>query len=86
MVVLNLVFIIYGTLSKIYNWGFSDFFLGFGTAVFIITWFVILSDIIRNKIFNKTFWIISMFIIPQVSTLFYLLQREKLIRLGDKFN
>lgn len=84
MIVLNFIFIFYGALSKIYHWEFSDFFLGFASAIFLMSWFVVLTDIIRNKVYNKAFWLITLFIIPHISLLFYLLQRDRLLRLGHK--
>ena len=41
---------------------------------------------VKNKIYNKTFWIITMFILPNIAIIFYLIQRNKLLRLGQKFS
>lgn len=85
LVSFNLGAIIYWFIAKRYELVFSDFFSGMVLATFTITWFVVLADQIRNKIYNKTFWIISMFIIPHISSLIYLIRRERLIILGHKF-
>ncbi|WP_277875413.1 PLDc N-terminal domain-containing protein [Aequorivita sp. KMM 9714] len=53
--------------------------------LFFSTWIIILSDMVKNKIYNKTFWIMTMFILPFISPIFYLIQRNRLIRLGQKF-
>lgn len=51
----------------------------------LIIWLYLFIDIIRNKIYNKQFWILSMIIILPLASLIYLIQREHLIRLGTKF-
>ena len=85
MLCFNIGVLIYGVITKIYNLDFSDFLYGAAVTVFLVTWIIVLVDIIRNKVYNKIFWLLSMFIIPHISSLFYIIQREKLIRLGDKF-
>lgn len=42
-------------------------------------------DISRNKIYNKTFWIITIIIMTPISGLIYMYQRNRLIRLGNRF-
>ena len=74
-----------GALAKIQHWEFSQFFLTVGFMLFFSAWIIMLSDIVKNKIYNKTFWILAMFIMPFITTIFYLIQRNKLLRLGQKF-
>jgi len=81
----NLLLTVFGALSKIQHWEFSQFFLTVGLMFFFSTWIIILSDMVKTKIYNKTFWIITMFIMPFIAIIFYLIQRNKLIRLGQKF-
>jgi len=45
---------------------------------------ILISDMVKNKVFNKPFWILSMLFIPKVAQFFYLIQRSKLIRHGEK--
>lgn len=44
-------------------------------------WLFILFDMINSKIFNKTFWLISMLIMPNFAPAVYLFQRKKLQRI-----
>ncbi|WP_268138677.1 hypothetical protein [Salinimicrobium sp. TH3] len=41
-------------------------------------WLFLLFDMINTKIFNKTFWLISMLIMPWIAPALYLFQRKKL--------
>lgn len=43
-------------------------------------WIILLSDMIKMKILNKTFWLISMFVMPWLAPAVYLFQRKKLQR------
>jgi len=70
--------------AKIRHWEFFHFVLTLGLILFFSTWIITISDMIKNKIYNKTFWVMSMFILPTIAPIFYLIQRDKLIRLGNK--
>lgn len=50
-----------------------------------LTWLYVIADIVRNKIYNKQFWVLSMIAIMPLATIAYLIQRNHLIRLGEKF-
>ena len=84
LVIGNFLLTIFGALAKIQHWEYSQFFLTVGLMLFFSTWIIILSYMIKNKIYNKSFWILTMFIMPFISTIFYLIQRNKLLRLGQK--
>jgi len=73
-----------GAFAKIQHWEYSQILLTIGLMLFFSTWIIILSDMVKNKIYNKTFWIMTMFIMPSISPIFYIIQRNKLIRLGEK--
>lgn len=81
----NLLLTLFGTIAKIQHWEFSQIILTIALMLFFSTWIIILSDMVKNKIYNKTFWIMTMFILPFISPIFYLIQRNRLIRLGQKF-
>ncbi len=85
LVIGYLVLIVLGAVGKVQHWEVGRYFLSMGLAVFCTSWLLILSDMIRNRIYNKAFWIVTMFIIPGISSIFYLIQRERLLRLGEKF-
>lgn len=46
-------------------------------------WFFLLVDMIRTRIYHKTFWIASMFLLPWLAPVFYLFQRKKLEHLRE---
>ena len=83
LVIGNFLLTIAGVLAKIQQWDFSHFILTATLVITLTTWVIVLSDMFKNKIYNKTFWIFSMFIIPSIATVFYLFQRNKLMRLGQ---
>ncbi|MFD0931099.1 PLDc N-terminal domain-containing protein [Psychroflexus salinarum] len=74
----DFLFIILGALAKIQHWRFSDFLLSTGLVLLLSGWIIIFNDMIKNKISNKPFWILSMFIMPVISPIFYLLQSNRL--------
>lgn len=84
LVVGNILLTVFGAFAKIQHWEYSQILMTIGLMLFFSTWVIILSDIVKNKIYNKTFWIITMFIMPPIATIFYMIQRNKLIRLGEK--
>lgn len=85
LVIGNLLITILGTVAKIYHYEISDFFLTFGLMMIFSAWIILLSDMVKNKIYKKSFWVISMFILPTISPIFYLIQRKRLIHLGHSF-
>jgi len=86
LVIGNFLLTVLGALAKIQEWEFSQLFLTIGLMLFFSTWIIILSDMVKNKIYNKTFWVLTMFIMPTIGTIFYLIQRNKLLRLGQRFS
>jgi uncharacterized membrane protein len=68
------------------NWEYLQIFLTLGLMLLFATWVIILSDMAKNKIYHKEFWISTMIILPTITQIFYLLQRNKLIRLGNRFD
>jgi hypothetical protein len=84
LVVGNILLTVFGAFAKIQHWEYSQILLTIGLMLFFSTWVIILSDMVKNKIYNKTFLIMTMFIIPSIATILYMIQRNKLIRLGGK--
>lgn len=85
LVIGNFILTLVGAFAKIQHWEFSQILLSMGLMLFFSTWIIILSDMVKSKIYHKTFWILTLFIMPSISTIFYLIQRNKLLRLGQKF-
>ncbi len=86
LVIGNILLTVIGVFAKNQRWDYSQFFLTAGLVLFFSTWVIILSDMMKNKIYNKTFWIMTMFIMPPIASIFYMIQRNKLIRLGQKLS
>ncbi len=85
MVVISLILTIVGTLAIIKQWQLVSGQWIAGLVLLVLAWVVIVIDMNRNDIFNKKFWILSMLIIPSLTSILYLIQRKKLIYLGKEF-
>ncbi len=86
LVIGNLLLTIVGALVKIEHWEFSQIFLTVGLIVFFTTWIIVVSDMVKNKVYNKTFWIFTMFVIPTIAIILYLIQRNKSLRYEQRFS
>ncbi|HSV88863.1 MAG TPA: hypothetical protein VLH61_09495 [Bacteroidales bacterium] len=82
----NILLTIVIAIAFIQNWEFLEVFLTLGLMLLFATWVIILSDMAKNNIYNKEFWISTMIILPTITQIFYLLQRNKLIRLGNRLD
>ena len=78
LVIANFLLSIIGATSKIMHWEISQILLSIGLMFFFAGWIIVISDMIENKINNKPFWIMSMFILPTISPLFYTIQKNKI--------
>jgi membrane protease YdiL (CAAX protease family) len=58
-----------------------NFAAGLSLLFLVSFWMFLLTDMMRKKIFNKTFWLISMLVMPYLAPAVYLFQRKKLQRL-----
>lgn len=85
LVIANFLFTVAGAFAKILHWEFSRSLLTISIILFFATFIIVLSDILKNKVYNKTFWIMSMFILPSISPIIYMLRRNKLILHESKF-
>jgi len=86
IVIGNFLLSIFSILAKIQDWEFSQIIFTVGLILFFSTWIIIFNDMVKNKIYNKKFWILTLFIMPHISSVFYLFQRNKLLRLGNKLH
>lgn len=57
----------------------------FNFGFFFVLWLILLVEMISHKIYNQTFWVMSMFILPPFTVLFYMIQRQRLKRLASNF-
>jgi len=58
----------------------------FGIGVMIGTIILIINDILKNKVYNRRFWVLSMLFLPPIALIAYMVQRSKLIKLGNGFS
>ena len=85
VVIGNLLFTIAGAFAKIEHWEYSQLLLAISLLFFVSTFVIIIRDIYKNKVHDKTFWIMSMFILPSISPFLYITRRNKMIKLRRKF-
>ncbi|HLW15557.1 MAG TPA: hypothetical protein VKX30_08685 [Flavobacteriaceae bacterium] len=85
LVVGSILFISLGALAKVLHWEFATIYVLTGLVFTFSSWVILLSDMVKRDIYNKTFWIISMFLMPSIASIFYLIQRNRLLRLAQKF-
>jgi predicted membrane channel-forming protein YqfA (hemolysin III family) len=85
VVILSLLLTVAGVLAMIQQWQLVSAQWISGFALLLLAWIAIIVDMNKNEIFNKRFWILSMLIIPSLTSVFYLIQRKKLIELGKEF-
>ncbi len=54
-------------------------FGSFGTGIFFVSWLIVFIDILKHKVYNRQFWIISMFALMTIAPIVYLIRRNKII-------
>lgn len=85
LVILSLLLTFISITSKILHWKSSQILLTLGLFFTFLAWIIILSDMVMKKIYHKRLWIMMMFFLPNITVIFYLFQRNALLRLGKKF-
>lgn len=80
----HFLFGILGAFAQIHEMDSAHFFWSAGITFFFSSWIIIISDIVKQRVFNKSFWIVAMFITPSLAMLFYIFMRNRVIRLGEK--
>ncbi|MFZ4724683.1 MAG: hypothetical protein ACOYMD_04490 [Paludibacter sp.] len=75
-----------GVLFLIQHWELSPTLTTVSFIVFFVTWIIVISDMTKNKIYNKSFWITSMFVLPSITAIFYLIRKDNLIKFEARFS
>lgn len=83
-VIASYMFTILFGYTSFYEIEYSDFLKGVGIGSIISTAVLLFSDIINHNVYNKKFWILSLFIFIPITPLVYMIRRDKLIYLGNK--
>lgn len=78
LVICHLSFISAGIVFKLFHWELWQPLLFIGVLSLFASWTVLFIEILRNRFSNKTLWILSMFVLPSVSPVVYLMRREKI--------
>jgi hypothetical protein len=72
--------VVFGAVCKIEHLAFANYLLIAALTCHLLVWLLILSDIINNNIYNKSFWLLSMFFMPSIAALIYLIRRRQLMQ------
>ena len=85
--IISLIGLFVSLLSKTYQIEspYLDLVIYIALVLQLITWMVVIVDIIRNPIHNKTMWYTGMLVMGPLTSSLYLINREKHLRLYKKF-
>lgn len=85
--IINLGVAVFQFLNLVLGWGYEvTQYLNAYYTTLIIGIVIFANDIMYNKVYQKWFWLLSVVILAPITPIFYLFQRSKLIRLGQKFS
>ena len=74
LLIVGIILGVLGAVNKILTYQYLV-----GVGMFAIGWIIVLFDMLKNKIYNKQFWVLSMFFVMPVTPIIYLIRRKKLI-------
>ena len=78
--ILGLILTVIGTLMKLNHWNFGaitpNIILAISTVLTLISFFVVILDILRNPLKNKFLWIAPLLFIGNLVAVIYLMNRE----------
>lgn len=81
LVIVNTLLAILGSYSKLQHWENSALILIIALMLSFTLWVIIFTDIVQQKIHNKSFWLWIMILMPFIAPLFYMIQRKRFIKL-----
>jgi len=55
-----------------------------GIVLLLIAWFIVLTDVLRNRFPERNMWIVYLIITPPLAVLVYPIVRERLLRNARK--
>lgn len=84
LVLFNFFFPMLGAIAKFQHWESGSSLLLVSITISVFVFLLFLIDMLRNRIYHKVFWVLFLIILPTITPFFYLVQRDKLIRLGLK--
>ena len=80
MLILSYLLIITEIIGIYQDWVLPKYLVYFSRLLVFLVWILCFIDILKNRLFNKTFWILSLFILTPICLPSYLYLREKLMR------
>lgn len=80
LLILSIVLILMGVIGHNLQYEFASHLLIIGISFFIPVWFIIMNDILKQRVYNKPFWITSMLFMSTIASVLYLIRRKKLIK------
>ena len=80
MVIAGILFILLGAIFKIMYFSLASELLTFGLFISGVSWIIVMADMLQQELYNKGFWILTMFVLPWLTPLLYLYRRNKLIQ------
>jgi len=78
----GLLIYLFGLWGNMQGWSFAGNLTLGGAGVFAAGWVILLVDMFRQPLYNKSFWILSMFILAPITPIVYLVRRDRFIRAG----
>ena len=69
------------------NLAISETGMQFGIflGIVIVTWLLFLADALSADLYQKSFWVVSLVILPLVTYPVYLLRRRRMIEMNQRF-
>ncbi len=88
--VIGLTLLTYGVfkdaLQSDANQSYLNLIYGTSFLFTLLPWSVVLVDVIRSRVHNKLMWFVALFTVAPLAAILYLANREKHLRLYDKFD
>ncbi|MCO5247829.1 MAG: hypothetical protein M9887_02610 [Chitinophagales bacterium] len=84
VVIIADLMIVYGIYIQLSQTDASSFFFIAGSILAVAVMIILVNDILNKNVYNKAFWLIAMIVIAPITSVYYLLQRNKLIQLGQQ--
>jgi len=75
----HLLLISTGVSAKILHLNYWQPLLISGIICLAISWLSVFLEIFVNQIYNRNYWLLSMFFLPTISPAYYMIRRKKLL-------
>lgn len=86
LAIVTVIISFYSILANLQDWEVPQLISSISNPIYFSAWIICLGDMAQSKLYNKVFWIISLCILPTITPLIYLIQRNRLLRLGRRLS